>query len=160
MGSFFQPGLAGYENCVLKSFYIIKIIECLNLNFIGSLSYTFFACKIHFCSFHHYFFYPEHFKFWFQIEFPESHYRPPAKLWCEGRRMDDKLVELPHAFRYSLQLSSQRMKDKLVELPHAFRYSLRLRTRRMEAKLVELPHAFRYSLRLSCDVRDRWWRTS
>jgi hypothetical protein len=40
--------------------------------------------------------------------------------------MEDKLVELPHAFRYSLRLSSRRMEDKLVELPHDFRYSLQL----------------------------------
>jgi hypothetical protein len=52
------------------------------------------------------------------------------------------------------------MEDKLVELPHAFRYSLRLSSRRMEDKLVELPQAFRYSLRLSCDMRNGGWRTS
>jgi hypothetical protein len=55
------------------------------------------------------------------------------------------------------------MEDKLVELPHAFRYSLRLKYNveiRMDDKLLELPQAFRYSLRLSCDVIVRGWRTS
>jgi hypothetical protein len=69
--------------------------------------------------------------------------------------MEDKLVELPHAFRYRLRLSSRRMENKLVELPHAFRYSLWLSSQRMEDKLVELPHAFRYSLRLSFCARRR-----
>ncbi len=69
--------------------------------------------------------------------------------------MEDKLVELTHAFRYSLRLSSRRMEDKLVELTHAFRYSLWLSSRRMDDKLVELTHAFRYSLRLSFCAKRR-----